>query len=209
MGILLSDFDFCCEEPLRNSDMKLNFIAGNVASLDVEVPTDEEGRVYSKSVGAPGELIQMGDGTLLDYTAYPTSANKKFRLSRGGGAVYGASGVNAGAPVTFLNESIPSEMNPILKGAILAGRAMLVRNFQEQAFNVQDLADRSYGDELQLLVVTQGVARNADGTLVLGGSISPSGYGEGFSASDRYRIKGNPLIKGVSADISVVRPAKK
>jgi hypothetical protein len=209
LGVLLSDFDFCGEDPLRESSKKLGFIAGNIASLDVEVPTDGQGRVYSKSVGASGELLQMGDGSLLEYSSFPTNANKKYRLLRGGGAVYGASGAVAGAPLTFLNESLPRELNPVLKGAVLAGRAMLVRNFPEEAFNVQDRADRSYGDELQLLVVTQGVARNADGTLTIGGSISPSGYGEGFAASDRYRIKGRPLIKGESVDIPFVEPAKK
>lgn len=209
LGILLSDFDFSCEEPLRNNAGSLTMFAGSSTPLETAVPTDAEGNVYTRISGAAGELLQMGDGTVLDYTAYPTSANRRFRVLRGGGAVYGASGAVPGAPLTFLNESFPAEINPVLKGAVLAGRAMLVRNFYEQAFSVQDLADRSYGDELMLLVVTQGCARNADGSLVVGGAISPSGYGEGFAAADRFRIKGRPLIKGESPDVALVVPAKK
>jgi len=32
-------------------------------------------------------------------------------------------------------------------------------------------------------------------SITLGGDISPSGYGEGLAAADRFRVKGKPLVK--------------
>jgi len=43
-------------------------------------------------------------------------------------------------------------------------------------------------------------------SITLGGDISPSGYGEGLAAADRFRVKGKPLVKVYSqaSNLSVV-----
>ena len=50
-----------------------------------------------------------------------------------------------------------AEDNPILKGSVLACRALLVRNFKEEAFNTTNRSVSSFGGEIQLLVATQAV----------------------------------------------------
>ena len=90
---------------------------------------------------------------------------------------------------------------------------MLVKNFYEEfQGNV-----RSYGDELQLLVVTHCIdgatrspltANTSSSQLTIGGEISLTGYGEGFAAADRYRIKGRPLSKSHSNEEDLnIKPA--
>lgn len=112
-----------------------------------------------------------------------------------------------------MNETFPVEANPVLKGSVLACRAMLVRNFEESAFNTQNLAVRSYGDEIQLLIVTEAVFQGNNESLLgnalkIGGEISPSGYGEGFACADRFRVKGLPLMKGNLIEVEDNEPAK-
>jgi len=81
----------------------------------------------------------------------------------------------------------------------LACRAMLVRNFYEEANPAGGPYKVSDGDEIQMVIVTQGlfgcenVQQNG---LNLNGVCSPSGYGEGYSAADRYRIDGKPMLRG-------------
>jgi hypothetical protein len=156
----------------------------------------------------------MGDGDVLSYGAFPLAGGtKKYRVFRGGGSVYGGSGDVKGAPLTFLNDSFSEELNPVLKGSALACRAMLVRNFEETAFNAQNLSVRSHGDEIQLLIATQAVFKGKNDRLSplplkIGGEISPSGYGEGFACADRFRVKGLPLMKGNSQPPEDNDPAK-
>ena len=57
------------------------------------------------------------------------------------------------------------------------------------------------GDEIQMVVLTQGIIANTrpeqlEGGVTIGGIISPTGFGEGYSASDRYRIDGKPMFVG-------------
>jgi len=78
---------------------------------------------------------------------------------------------------------------------MLACRALLVRNTEETAYEGQDLSTKSNGGEIQLVLLTSAIYRDQNEDLVLDGSISPTGYGENFCASDRYRIKGRPLVK--------------
>ena len=214
LGILVSDHDFMCEDILRDGSTRLQTLGSKLTSLPSVAGADDQGRPYTKIVGGVGEVLHMGDGVPLSYGAFPLAGgSKKYRVFRGGGAVYGASGSVKGAPLTFLNESLPIELNPVVKGAVLACRAMLVRNFEETAFNTQNLSVRSYGDEVQLLIVTQAVFQGNNEALVasalkIGGEISPSGYGEGFACADRFRIKGLPLVKGNVVDVTDNEPAK-
>jgi hypothetical protein len=72
---------------------------------------------------------------------------------------------------------------------------MLVQNYDEtlSTYNL------SYGDELQVVITTQAIYRSDDNSpITLQGSISPSGYGEGYASADRYFIKGRPVVKNNS-----------
>jgi hypothetical protein len=49
---------------------------------------------------------------------------------------------------------------------------------------------------LQLVIITQAIYRSdVNQPITLQGSISPSGYGEGYASADRFNIKGRPVIK--------------
>mgnify|MGYP001764013281 CR=1 FL=1 len=94
-------------------------------------------------------------------------------------------------------DSFAASVQPVLKGAVLACKAVLVRNYPEQAFGVTSI--RSTGDEIQMLVFTQAIYGQPNTTqagVTLSGIISPSGYGEGYAASDRYFIPGRPMDRG-------------
>ncbi len=213
LGILVNDHDFLCEDILRDESTRLQTLGSKLTSTPTTAGVDENGNSYTKIVGGAGEVLQMGDGAPLVYGAFPLNGGTKtYRVYRGGGSVFGASGDVKGGPLTFLNDSISSELQPVLKGSVLACRAMLVRNFKESAFDTQNLSVRSFGDEIQLLVVTNAVFRGSNVNtenlpLSLGGSISPSGFGEGFASADRFRIKGLPLVRGNSPDVEDVNPA--
>jgi hypothetical protein len=212
LGVLLSDHDFLCEDPLRDSSTSLQTLSSRLTSLPSTVGVSPTGTPYTKIIGATGELLQMGDGDLENYIAYNSTLHpvgtKKYRIHRGGGAVFGASGNVPGAPLGWLNESFGEETLPILKGGVLSCRAMLVRNFKETAFEGSP-SIRTYGDEIQMVVVTQGVFKNSgNNTITIGGEISPSGFGEGYASADRFRVKGRPLVKTNSKDIEAVTPAK-
>jgi len=214
IGLLVNDFDFLCEDPLNNQSSYLSSSRGQIDSPETErVPTSPSGLPYTKVTGASGEILEMVDGVLYAYTPYSTTnpqGTRRYRVSRGGGSVFGVSGAVPGGPVTWVVDSIPESLHPVLKGGALACRALLVRNTEETAFEGQDLAVKSNGGEIQVLILTAAVYRDADGLLRLGGSISPSGYGEGYSASDRYRIKGRPLTKVRGAlPTESVEPASK
>ena len=85
---------------------------------------------------------------------------------------------------------------------------MLVRNSQESAYTGASTSIRSRGDELQVVICTYAVLGENQTDLFAGGSISPSGFGEPLAASDRYRIKGRPLVKSTtSLEISAPVPA--
>ena len=214
LGILVGDHDFLCEDVLRNESTRLQTLGSKLTSIPSIAGVNNEGKSYTKIVGGAGELLQMGDGEALVYGAYPAiGGTKKYRIYRGGGSLFGASGEVKGGPISFLNDSIPKELNPVLKGSALACRAMLVRNFQESAFNTQNRSVRSYGDEIQLVIVTNAIFKGEGNDylrnlpLSFGGTMSPSGYGEGFASADRYRIKGLPLMRGNSPAIEDVDPA--
>ena len=62
---------------------------------------------------------------------------------------------------------------------------------------------RSDGDEIQMVILTYGVL--GDGHSVkhgveISGEISPTGFGEGYAAADRYLIEGRPMLKGRRRD---------
>jgi hypothetical protein len=104
----------------------------------------------------------------------------------------------------------PSELQPVLKGAVLVGRAYLVRNFPETAFPGAEVT--SHGDEVQMIVTTRGILGRGSPSWVpetevpLTGLLSPTGFGEGYAASDRYRLEGKPLVAGHGREAPSVAP---
>lgn len=148
----------------------------------------------------------MSDGAILQYIPYnpgvtpPLSGTRKFRLYRGGGAGFVISGTDPGGPLSWVSESFPASLQPVLKGAALACKALLVRNFHEEAYAMGTSGRiRTEGDELQMVVLTYGIfgdGRSVQDGVTLHGSISPTGYGEGYAAMDRYRLNGRPMDRG-------------
>ena len=211
LGILVSDHDFLCEDPLNNQASYLNSFGSQISSANIsQVPPSDSGAPYTRVVGSVGELLQMGDGATLDYLAYSSTnpaGTQRYRIHRGGGAVFGAHGPVAGGPLTFLVDSFSSEQRPVVKGGVLACRAMLVRNFKEEGFTGANQSVRSHGDEIQLLIATYASFGYGAQALTIDGEISPSGYGEGYASADRYRVKGRPLVKIPSSAAGSVDPA--
>lgn len=198
LGLLVQDCDFIGESPLRDDASSLHGAVASLGSVQRLLPLTTGGREYDRSLGAPGEMMGLSDGAVLAYVPYTTetpTGSRRFRLFRGGGALYVLRGENPGGPVDWSLGSWPPALQPVLKAGVLVCRAFLVRGFREEAFSPAPSV-QTYGDEIQMVVATYGVL--GDGNTVaegvrLGGAISPSGYGEGFAAADRYRVSCRPL----------------
>jgi hypothetical protein len=109
------------------------------------------------------------------------------------------SGDNPGGPVDWFADSLEPAFDPVLKGGLLAARAFLVRNFVEEAFSTDDVTTE--GDEIQLILLTNGIISNArpeqqEEGVTVGGINSPTGFGIGTTAVDRYRLNGKPMFWG-------------
>jgi len=189
LGSLVRDSDFVCEDILNNSSSYLFSSSGSYSTISNPVPVNPNGIPYTAALGVSGDTLQMNDGKIFNG-ATPAS-DPKFTIARGGGAVFNAGGNIPGGPLSFLATSFNESLQPVLKGSALVGRALLVsNNYEEDSFS----NPKSYGSELQLVVVTHAVDGGTS-SITLGGDISPSGYGEGLAAADRFRIKGKPLVK--------------
>lgn len=206
LGVLVQDSDFLCENPLGDAASAMNSSPAPLRPIQTLMPLIG-GEEYSRFMGAPGELLALADVQIApnSWAAWtdtaPDGATRKFRIYRGGGAAYVLSGDNPGGPIDWVSESFPKSAQPVLKGGVLACKAMLVRNYYEEAFAGGSLAAPSQGDEIQMVILTH--AHLGDGLTVLNGVtldgiISPSGYGEGYSAADRYRCMGRPMFRGYS-----------
>jgi hypothetical protein len=200
LGILLQDSDFMGEDPIRNggSILNVNNSGGSVApGLGNPIQgTQEYGRIEGSG------QIAMADGSILTYPAWtlaqPTGT-RAFRLFRGGGSAYVLDPTPAGGPVSWSAGGFGDKEEPVLKGAILAGRAFLVRNYEEEAFAASET--RSWGDEIQMVILTNGITGHGPlcgHGISLEGQISPTEYGLGLAAADRYRLEGKPQVAGHS-----------
>ena len=192
LGILLQDSDFLCENPLGDDASALATQPAGIQPLQSLLPLAGAAKEYTPYVGGPGQWVVLSDGKILDYAA----ASETFRLYRGGGPVFVVSEPEPGAPLSWVSGSFPATMQPVVKGGILACKAMLVRNLPEEAFTT--LTETTPGDEVQLVIATYGILGDGHTQtegIRLGGSISPTGYGEGYAAADRYRLEGRPLSK--------------
>ncbi len=198
LGILVQDSDFLCENPLGDDASALATApTGIIQASQTVIPLAAAATEYTPFIGGPGQWVALSDGGILAYTAYtdatPTGT-RRFRLYRGGGSAFVVSTPTPGGPLSWTAGSFPAELRPVLKGGILACKALLVRNLPEQAFTTP--SQTSPGDEIQMVVVTYGILGDGDTQdmgIDLAGTISPTGYGEGFAAADRYRIEGRPL----------------
>lgn len=201
LGILLQDSDFIGENILGDASSALKIKGGAIQPQQSVLPLSESGTSYDRFLGDPGTHIVLTDGAILRYegfnsTAAPTGT-KRFRLYRGGGSVYILSDRIPGGPVDWISESYPPTLRPILKGGVLACKALLVRNYRESAFG----QETSHGNEIQMVILTYGILGNGsitDEGLEMEGVISPTGYGEGYAAADRYRLESRPLYHGYS-----------
>ena len=208
LGILLQDSDFLCENPLGLNASAFKTAPAGVRPIQSVLPMTEGGEEYERFFGAPGDLVAMCDGAIKWYAPHdgdPTSTGtRKFRIYRGGGAAFVLSGKVPGGPLDWVSETLTAPLDPVLKGGALACKALLVRNFPEAAFG-SDYSERkrSDGDEIQMLVVTHGILPpdRAESGVTLGGIISPTGFGEGMSSSDRYLVRGRPLIRARRPDV--------
>jgi hypothetical protein len=197
MGMLARDYHFCGEDFLRDGSSMLRASAG-VAGTTNSILPQTMGESYSE-VSGPGSFLGMSDGGINDWVAYdrvtePTGS-KVFRIHRGA-SVYSLDPMNVGGPVHW--SSAMPEGGAVLKGAVLVGRAYLVRNYVERAFTANDVT--SWGDEIQMVITTSAVFGEGAGCYdyVLDGQISPTGYGKGYASSDRYRLEGKPFVPGHS-----------
>jgi len=203
LGILLQDSDFLGENILGDTATSMKTSPAGLRPVQTVLPLTTGGEEFTRFMGAPGDLVGMADGSILEYTGYnettaPSGATS-FRLYRGGGSAFVLSGDAPGGPVDWVSETFSGPLQPILKGGALVCRAMLVRNFYEEAFSTAYKVSDS--DEIQMVVITYGVfgdESTRENGLELSGLISPSGYGEGYAAADRYRIDGRPMFKGFS-----------
>lgn len=201
LGILIQDSDFICEDLIRDGTGQLQSFAGGIGVTQLATPL-VGGEEYTRLVGGPGQWIGMADGGVLRYAAYrespppgSLSGTRKFRIFRGGGSTYVLTEPNPGGPVDWISGHLPESYLPVLKGGVLACKALLVRNYPEVAFSGSE--QTSYGDEIQMVVLTRAILGKGgedQNGVSLTGLISPTGYGEGYAAADRYRLEGKPLV---------------
>jgi len=208
-GALLQDSDFLCENPLGDKASAMKSSPAGPRPIQNIIPLTNGGDEYDRFMGEPGALIAESDGsvTTTDFGAWrqinPTGTTI-FRLYRGGGPLFVLSddGISGG-PVDWVSDSFPASIKPVLKGGVLVCRAMLVRNFYEEVVAAGPVTV-TQGDEIQMVIATYGILGDTnirEAGLTLGGIISPAGYGEGYAASDRFRLAGRPMFKGYNRQV--------
>jgi hypothetical protein len=204
LGILLQDSDFIGENPLGDNASAFDTFFGGIRPIQSLLPlTRSAGEEFTRFAGSPGELVAQADGAILQYTAFNEATNpggsKRYRLYRGGGSVFVLGGRNPGGPIDWNTGALAPAMMPVLKGGLLACKALLVRNFVEEAFS--DDSTTTDGDEIQMVLLTNGIIANTrpeqqELGITIAGIISPTGFGDGYAASDRYRLNGKPMFVG-------------
>ena len=208
LGILLQDSDFLGENPLgTGSATAMQTSPAGIRPIQTSLPLTTGGEEFTRFINAPGTLIGMADGGILQYTPYhaadsPTGS-KRFRLYRGGGSAFVLSGKNPGGPIDWVSDSLSASLLPVLKGGVLACKALLVRDYVENAFSTGTRT--SEGDEIFMVLITMGLLGNGmtqTQGVSIEGVISPTGYGEGYAASDRYRLNGKPMYKDHTREVT-------
>jgi hypothetical protein len=218
LGILLQDSDFLCEDPLNDdvSGMKASpaviqpiqslLVPTQNAQNQTYISSTASGAEYTRFTGEAGILLTKAEGTSSPsiYQAWTSDTllgTKTYRTFRGCSS-FVLSGQNPGGPIDWVAGSFPAPLRPVLKGGVLACRALLVRNFIEDNGPQQTLL--SAGDEIQMVIMSYGIIGNTDVRktgLSMHGTVSPSGYGEGYAAVDRYRIGGHPMFRAFTRQV--------
>jgi hypothetical protein len=134
----------------------------------------------SMASGQPGDIVVQVDGN-PNQGSYTQLTN--FRTYRGGSA-FAASGSHPGGELYSVQGTALQE-----KQNVLACRAYLVRNAPTNV----GASEVSAGNELMMLIVTSATRFYASHAADLPVVIGTNGTGEGWSASDLYRIDGHPL----------------
>ena len=209
LGALLQDSDFLCENPLGTSATAMISSPSGPRPVQTQIPLTTGGEEFTRAMGEPGELIATADGSVsvtsfAAWTEATPTGSRRFRIYRGGGSAFVLSGENPGGPIDWVADTFPAASLPVLKGGVLACRAMLVRNFYEEATPAGGPYKVSDGDEVQMVVLTYGILGGPDDQedgLLLRGLIGPAGYGEGYAAADRYRIDGRPMFRGFTQEV--------
>jgi hypothetical protein len=135
----------------------------------------------STASGAPGDVVVHVDGEQGNY-----SLLVNFRTNRGGSA-FTASGSHPGGEVVAAQGQIQA---PAGHTNVITGRAFLVRNAPTSV----GATEVSPGDELMMLVITNGVQLKDTNPKTSYIAISTNGTAEGTAAADLYRIEGHPLL---------------
>jgi hypothetical protein len=204
LGAILQDFEFLCENPLGDDASAVKTGPAGPRPVQTVMPMAAAGEEFDRFTGEPGLTVALSDGytCITDFTPYNADTApdgiRQFRIFRGGGATYMVGGPNPGGPLDWVADTFPAASHPVLKGSVLACRAMLVRNFPEQVEEGDNIRTVSEGDEIQMVILTYGIRGSAVSYqgFSLDGIIGPSGYGEAWAAADRYRVDGHPMFRG-------------
>jgi hypothetical protein len=216
LGILLQDSDFLCEDPLNDnvSGMKASpavlqpiqnlLVPTQSNNYQTYISNTASGEEYDRFTGEPGILLTLSEGTAspiiyTPYTDITPTGTRLYRTYRGSTA-FVLSGTKPGGPIDWVAGAFPAPMRPVLKGGLLACRALLVRGFIESSMQPTPF----YGDEIQMVMLTYGILGNTETRtkgISMHGTISPTGYGEGYAAADRYRIGGHPMFRAFTRKV--------
>ena len=189
MGRLFLDKNFVGQD--YKFDGKLSNFAINVLSRIVssQAQTDRDSIDFSdpQTVMVPG----FGATMVLSKGVNTDTMGTQFRTYRGDtGSLIRRNG-NYG-PITVDAATLETPKETYSLSPVLVGIACLVRTVEEQ----HDGVVIHRGGELQLVVSTSVEYNTVSSSVLknLHSRIGHNGVGEGFSAVDRYRIKGHPLV---------------
>jgi hypothetical protein len=170
----ITPFGFAYREPVLG-------IASNISKSSVLEQRSVPVTTASVAQGGPGDIVVHVDGENGNYALLTN-----YRTTRGGSS-YVVSGPQPGGEVgaAYGRKASGQAFN-----AVLNATAFLVRN---SVTNV-GITEVSAGGELMMLITTTATRQH---TLALTPEFvlcGTQGSGEGFSASDLYRIGGRPLV---------------
>jgi len=213
LGSLFRDKDFMGQFLDRNNS-KQNFMVSDMCLSHkalMELPylssfmgegENTLGHEYSDFDGV-GSYITLVDGIVNDL-----SNTTNFKTERGGSAYVSSKPIPGGMIESYLG-NFDLSTYPSFHSSIMFGVALLVRSFPEQVSGEEVMA----GDELQMVVITQAFKPSmVDSEPEISLAHSTTGSGEGYTAVDRFRLSGYPLVSNrtrYEPDTSAITLAKK
>lgn len=210
LGSLFRDKDFIGQVVDCLGVQSDNFYAWNLKTIHrilMELPRTSsfledgeeiQGKEFSTFDGI-GTYLTLVDGVIDDLLSTTV-----FKTERGGSAYISSSPIPGGPVENYFGEFDAGAA----RTSMLVGHALLVRCHPERVSGNEVTA----GDELQLVIATHSYKPN---DLNTSNSVSlqnsPTGSGEGYSAVDRYRLEGHPLVQNrvrSEPDTSLITLAK-